>query len=113
MRNAVRQPMTRPVWLVLISWGVAVLVISGLLSWRIWRNEHEAAQQAARAQAQAAQVAAEAKLRQDQAMCAMLDLLTTGPEPVKGPAGDRGRVILKAMIDYRATLQCPAASPPR
>jgi hypothetical protein len=44
--------------------------------------------------------------QQDRAMCVMLRLFTTGPEPVAGPAGDRGRAVLKAMTDYQATLGC-------
>jgi len=86
----------RRVWFILLSFGLAVFVLSGLLSWRIW----ETGRQADRA-------AAEAKIRQDRAMCVMLDLLTSGPSPVAGPAGDRGRVILGAMTAYRATLDCP------
>lgn len=86
----------RRVWFILLSWGLAGLLVTGLLSWRIWETGREADHKAA-----------EAKTRQDQAMCAMLDLFTSGPPPVAGPAGDRGRVILAAMNAYRATLDCP------
>lgn len=95
MRRALREPMSRPVWQILLSWGLAVLVISGLLSAWIWTNQRSA------------QHAAEmAQHRSDRAMCAMLDLFTSGPPPVAGPAGDRGRAVVKAMNDYRATLDC-------
>lgn len=84
MRKVLREPMSRPVWLVLVSWGVAVLMISGLLSAWIWSNQHE----------------------QDKAMCAMLDLFSGGPEPVPGPEGDRSRAVRAAMSAYRQTLDC-------
>lgn len=87
----------RRVWFVLLSWGLAVLLIAGLLSFWIWDTGREADRKAA-----------EAKTRQDKAMCVMLDLFTSGPAPVAGPAGDRGRVILAAMNAYRATLDCPS-----
>lgn len=86
----------RRVWFILLSWGLSVLMLTALLSFWIWQTGR-----------QADQSAAEAKLRQDRAMCVMLDLFTSGPPPVAGPAGDRGRVILQAMTAYRSTLECP------
>lgn len=90
-----RWEIPRRVWLVLLSWGLAVLLLAGLLSFWIWRNER---------QADAARDAA--RLQQDRAMCTMMDLIMSGPEPVAGPAGDRGRAVLAAMRAYRATLKC-------
>lgn len=90
-----RWEIPRRVWLVLLSWGLAVLMLAGLLSFWIWRNEREA--DAARDADQ---------LRQDRAMCTMLDLFTSGPEPVAGPAGNRGRAVLAAMRAYRQALHC-------
>lgn len=95
MRRALREPMSRPVWMILLSWGLAVLAIAGLLSYWIWSNQQKAVQEQQRAQH-----------RQDMAMCVMLDLFTSGPAPVDGPAGDRGRAVLAAMTAYRATLDC-------
>jgi hypothetical protein len=95
MRRAVREPMSRPVWLVLVSWGMGVILISGLLSFWIWKNDRDQDRENARV-----------KREQDQAMCAMLDLFTAGPPPVAGPAGDRGRVILAAMLAYQQVLHC-------
>ncbi len=86
----------RRVWFILLSWGLAVFLLAGIFSFWVWETGR-----------QADRVAAEAKLRQDRAMCVMLDLFTSGPPPVAGPAGDRGRVILGAMTAYRATLDCP------
>lgn len=76
------------VWAVLFSWGLAVLGLAGIFSYWTWTNEHNA------------------RREQDRAMCVMLELFTAGPEPVAGPAGDRGRAVLAAMRAYRATLRC-------
>lgn len=76
------------VWAILFTWGVSVLILTGLLSWGIWLSEHRA------------------RLRADRAMCAMIDLITSGPAPVAGPAGDRARAVAAAMHAYRGTLDC-------
>ena len=95
MRRAIREPMSRPVWMVLLSWGMAVLVISGLLSAWIWTNDRQQDRENAKVQRE-----------QDQAMCLIIDLFTGGPPPVAGPAGDRGRMILAAMQHYQGVLHC-------
>jgi hypothetical protein len=95
MRRAIREPMSRPVWLVLVSWGAAVLLISGLLSAWIWNNDRQQDAENRKVQRE-----------QDQAMCTMLELFTGGPAPVAGPAGERGRAILKAVNAYRVALRC-------
>lgn len=109
MRQAIREPMSRPVWLVLISWGLAVLVISGLLSAWIYTNQRNAEAERNRLQRE-----------QDRAMCAMISVFTTGPAPVPGPEGDRSRVVVQAMTEYQRVLRCddfdaepPAAPRPR
>lgn len=86
MRQALRDPISRPVWQILLSWGLAVLVISGLTSFWIYRNQ----------------------LQQDRDMCAMTSVFLGGPEPVAGPAGDRGRVVRDALIKYRENRHCTA-----
>jgi hypothetical protein len=103
MRRAIREPMSRPVWMVLLSWGMAVLVISGLLSAWIWTNDRQQDKENAKVQRE-----------QDQAMCLIIDLFTDGPPPVAGPAGERGRVILAAMQYYQRVLHCEdfASEPP-
>lgn len=78
--------MTRNVYAVLVSWGLAVLVISGLLSAWVWHNQRQ----------------------QDRDMCAMTAVFLGGPEPVAGPAGDRGRAVRAALESYRANRDCPA-----
>lgn len=85
MRTALAQPLSRPVWQILLSWGLAVLVISGLLSAWVWRNQKQ----------------------QDRDMCAMTSVFLGGPEPVAGPAGDRSRAVRAALEHYRANRDCP------
>lgn len=93
MTRPIRDSIPRPVWLVLFSWGLAVLVISGILAAWVRSN----------------QVQIERNQRQQDAdMCAMTSVFLGGPEPVAGPAGDRGRVVRKALEDYRASRGCPA-----
>lgn len=76
---------SRPVWLILASWGLAVMVLSGLFAAWIYTNQRQ----------------------QDRDMCAMTSVFLGGPEPVAGPAGDRGRAVRKALIDYRVNRDCP------
>jgi hypothetical protein len=90
-----RWEIPRRVWFILLSWGLAVLVLAGLLSFWIWSNERRAAAERDALQRE-----------QDQAMCAMIDLITAGPEPVAGPAGDRSRAVLAAMHAYQSALRC-------
>lgn len=85
----------RRVWFVLLSWGLAVLVLASLLSAWIWRTGQESDRQAA-----------EAKLSQDRAMCAMIGVFLEGPEPVAGAAGDRSRSVRAGMRNYEAALRC-------
>lgn len=85
----------RRVWLILLSWGLAVLVLAGLLSFWIYSNQRHNER-----------LAAQAKLRQDRAMCAMIDVFLGGPDPVAGPAGDRSRAVRQGMLNYQAVLQC-------
>jgi hypothetical protein len=85
----------RRVWYILLSWGLAVLVLTGLFSAWIWT-----AQRHAEAERDAL------KLQQDQAMCAMIDVFLSGPEPVAGPAGDRSRSVRAGMTNYQAVLRC-------
>jgi hypothetical protein len=95
MRRAIREPMSRPVWLVLLSWGMAVLVFNGLLSAWIYTNQRKAAADQQRVQRE-----------QDRAMCAMITVFTGGPEPVPGPEGERQRVVIGAMKVYQQVLHC-------
>jgi hypothetical protein len=82
----------RNVWYVLISWGLAVLLISGLLSWRQELNRREAERDNA---------------EQREAMCQLIDRIIGDTPPPEGPNGQRGRDIRADMLAYRATLHCP------
>ena len=95
MRQALREPMSRPVWLVLLSWGLSVLAIAGLLSYWIWHNEQEQEKDEAQLQ-----------LEQDRAVCAMIEVFLEPPPPPEGPEGDRGRAIQASMIDWSKVLHC-------
>lgn len=78
------EPIPRKVLLVLLSWGMAVMLMASLFSAWVWTNQQ----------------------RQDRDMCAMLSVFLTGPEPVAGPAGDRSRTVRAAMRDYYARRGC-------
>lgn len=71
--------------LVLTSWGLAVLGLAGLFSAWTAGNQRQ----------------------QDRDMCAMTSVFLGGPEPVAGPAGDRSRVVRKALEEYRENRDCP------
>lgn len=85
MRRAIRERISRPVWQILLSWGVAVLVISGLLSAWIYQNQRQL----------------------DRDMCALVAVFLAGPEPVPGPSGDRARAVRDGMIEYFERRDCP------
>lgn len=85
----------RKIWMILASWGLSVLMIAGLLSFWIWKNEQDQEREEARLQ-----------YEQDRAMCSMISVFLSGPEPVPGPEGDRSRAVRKVMGEYRAALHC-------
>jgi hypothetical protein len=95
MNKTVREPISRPVWLILLSWGLGVLMIAGLLSFWIWKNEQDQERDEAALQ-----------LPQDRAVCGIIRAISDGPPPVPGPQGDRGRVILKALTEWQDALHC-------
>lgn len=87
----------RRVWLVLMSWGLALFVSFGLLSYWIWHAQREAEQERDALRA-----------RQDRAMCVILDLSSARAQGVKLTPDQAA--VLKAMNDYRATLTgCPSS----
>lgn len=78
----------RKVWLILLSWGVAVLMLAGMFSYWTWTNQRNSAAE------------------RDGALCALISIFLTGPEPVQGPAGDRSRSVRDGMRNYQAVLDC-------
>jgi hypothetical protein len=90
------QPVTwripRNVWAILLSWGLAVLLMSGLLSWRTELNRREAERDDAQQRA---------------AMCQLIATIIGDTEPPAGPAGDRARQVRRDLLAYRSTLHCP------
>lgn len=90
--TVVRWVIPRQVWLVLISWGMAVVILAGLFSLWQYRQQEQADRQTAKERA---------------AMCDLIDtLLTDAPIPA-GPAGERARQGRAKMLKYRETLACP------
>jgi hypothetical protein len=73
------------VWLALISMALGLALLLGLFTFWIWYNDRQ----------------------QDRAMCTMLDLSTPSPEVVATLTPEQ-QAILKAMMRYRSTLDCPS-----
>lgn len=85
----------RRVWFILLSWGLAVLMLAGLFSFWIYSNQrHAEAERDA------------LKIQQDRAMCAMIDVFLAGPDAPAGPSGDRSRAVRAGMTAYQDTLRC-------
>jgi hypothetical protein len=83
------------IWAILLSWGLGVLLIAGLLSFWIWSNEQDQEREEA-----------ELALEQDRAMCAIVEAFVDAPEPPPGPEGDRARHFRDLMLEYRKALHC-------
>lgn len=83
------------IWAILLSWGLAVLGIAGLLSFWIWHNEQE--QEVREGQLQ---------LEQDRAMCAIVGAFVNAPTPPPGPEADRAEHFRDLMTKYRNALHC-------
>jgi hypothetical protein len=93
---AVTWQIPRNVWVILVTWALAVVLLSGLFAFWQYRD-----QQAAKA----------AQREQDRQMCLTLDLFRGGPEPVPGPAGDRSRVVIARIHDQQTALGCDQLRP--
>jgi hypothetical protein len=91
-QHDVRWTIPRNVWAILLSWGLAVVLLSGLFAWKLHLDQ---------------QAAAERDRQQDLAMCQMIDRIIGDVEPPAGPDGQRAREIRTDMIAYRRTLACP------
>ena len=100
LRLSARWDIPRPIWTILLSWGVAMLLIAGLLSFWISSNERQQDAENVKVQRE-----------QDRAMCVVLDLFIAGPPPPAGSAGERGRAVIAAMTAYQTTLRCDSLPP--
>jgi hypothetical protein len=76
------------VWSILLSWGMAVILMATIFSAWVYANQRQ----------------------QEADMCKMIEVLIAGPTPVPGPEGDRGRAVIAAMTGYYERRDCP---PPR
>lgn len=93
----------RRVWYILLSWGLAVLVLAGLFSAWTWSNQRADAREREQIQ-----------VEQDRAMCELTAFFTSSDTvPPAGPEGDRAREGLRRMRAYRATLHCDELPPVR
>lgn len=91
----------RRIWFILLSWGLAVMMLAGLFSAWIWTNQRHAEAERDKL-----------KVQQDSAMCAMIDVFLAGPAPVPGAAGDRSRSVRAGMLHYQAVLRCDVIKVP-
>jgi cbb3-type cytochrome oxidase subunit 3 len=73
------------VWSILASWGLAVLVIAGLLYYWVYDNQRRA----------------------ERDLCTMVGVFLSDPEPPAGPAGERSRVVRAAMRTFYEQRDCP------
>lgn len=87
----------RNVWFVLVGWGLAVLILAGMFSLRMEITQREAARRNA---------------QQDRELCGTLAIIIAGPPPPSGPAGQRSRDVLSALIRWRDALDCPTPPGP-
>lgn len=84
MRRTLREPISRPAWQVLISFGLAILLIAGLLSFALWRSQQA--------------------FNRD--MCDLVSVFVTGPQPQEGPGGERSRFVREGMDRFRERRDC-------
>lgn len=90
--TVIRWTIPPQVWAVLVSWGLAVILLAGLFSFWQYRQQEQADRQTARERA---------------AMCDLLDTLVSDAPIPAGPAGDRAREGRAKILAYRETLLCP------
>jgi hypothetical protein len=93
----VTQPsgLPRTVYAVLISWGVAVLLLAGLFAFWIDRNND-----LARERDHAIQ------LQQTRYMCQIVGVIVSGPAPPPGPEGERGRMVVAGAKGFYDAARC-------
>lgn len=85
----------RNVWIILVTWGLALILLTGGLALWITRNA-EAAEREREA----------AKRDQDREMCLTLDLFWAGPPPPPGQTGEWRRTVLAQIDRQQGKLQC-------
>lgn len=82
----------RNVWYVLVTWGLAVVVLAGLFSFWQYRQQHDAHEQAREERA---------------AMCKLISTIIGDTPPPEGPSGERARQVRRDLLAYRTSLHCP------
>lgn len=90
-----RQTLPRTVYYVLISWGLAVLLLAGLGAFWIDRNQDQARERDQQIQRQ-----------QTRAMCQIVQVIVSGPTPPPGEAGERGRAVVAGARSFHESARC-------
>ncbi len=82
----VRWAIPKNVWAILLSWGLAVVLLAGLFAY--WQGREAANER-------------RHNREQDRAMCELVTALQGGPTPPPGPAGDRARELIPKIEAVR------------
>jgi hypothetical protein len=93
----VTQPtgLPRTVYAILISWGLAVLLLAGLFAFWIDQTNDRARERDAEIQRQ-----------QNTAMCQIVSVIVSGPAPPAGPDGERGRAVVAGSRAFYQSARC-------
>lgn len=84
MRRTLREPISRPAWQVLISFGLVMLTMFGLMFFGLWRSQQSA----------------------NEDLCDLVSVFVTGPQPAEGAAGERSRFVRESMDRFRERRDC-------
>lgn len=83
----------RRVWFVLMSWGLAILLIIGLFALWAWRVDKQQDH--------------EQDDKRDEAMCVMTEAFLKAPDATgQNEAAERARITREALRQYRAAIGC-------
>lgn len=102
MTEPVQWEIPRRVWFILLSWGLAVLMLAGLFSFWTQRNQHEQERKAAAAEARASE---QARVIVCRLFTAILEAYDESP-----PATAAGRAQVDAWLQVYELSKC---EPPR
>jgi hypothetical protein len=84
MRRTLREPISRPAWQVLLSFGLVMLTMFGLMFFALWLNQEQ--------------------FNRD--VCDLSSIFVTGPQPQDGPTGERSRFVRRGVDLFRERRDC-------